>query len=102
MTAKHHSATTIDNDPQFTATPESKIRISLGALAGIVSVALAGAAVWTWTRADVAANSRSIATHDRRFENIEAKLDAQREVLSEIRADVKALNRERSRVLVVP
>lgn len=72
----------IDGDETIRTRPKTLIAIG-------VAVAL-GFGSWVLLRAQVEQNTKDIAGHTRKLEGIDEKLDAQRAILLEIRADQKA------------
>lgn len=82
--------------PEFQFEERTPVKMPLRWFITIVGIVASGIAAWLSTRADVVANVRRIDSHDLRFEKVEDKLDAQRAILFEIRADVKQLDKRRA------
>jgi hypothetical protein len=60
----------------------------------LVGVALSSSILaWATVRADIKAAEREINVNATRLYSLESKFEQQREILAEIRADVKSLNR---------
>jgi len=78
----------------------SRWRISLGALVALVITAAAGAAAWTWVRADVAATKSDVATHETAIKAVDARLrvlEAAQTDIAVMRNDVQWIRRELER-----
>jgi hypothetical protein len=72
------------------------VKTTWSALASVIALLVAGVVAYVAMRGDVQQHSRELQLHERRFEVIDQKLDVQRQLLLEIRADQKAVARERA------
>lgn len=72
----------VDGDRPIRTTPRTVVMI--------VAALIAGACSWVLLRAQVEQQAKDISAAHRRIDSIDDKLDAQRSILLEIRADQKA------------
>lgn len=81
-----------DDNPEvpFYVEPQSRVRTTWGALVAIIAAVSALAGGWAILRADVTALQKKTEQHDEQLAGI-------RELLAEVRTDVKAIRREQDR-----
>lgn len=72
-------------------TRDTRVRTTYGTILTIVAAAIAGATGWTLLKTEVEANARTLEAHDARLRTVERKLEADHDLLLEIRGDLKAL-----------
>lgn len=72
-------------------TRDTRIRTSIGTIVTIVACAVIAATGWAVMKGDVEAHARQLEAHDARLRAVERKLEADHDLLLEIRGDLKAL-----------
>lgn len=72
-------------------TRDTRVRTTYGTIIAIVAAAIAGATGWTLLKTEVESNARSLEAHDARLRTVERKIEADHDLLLEIRGDLKAI-----------
>lgn len=72
------------------------VKTTWGTLVALLAIFAAGVAAWTLVRAEVSSHASTLVAHEARIKAVEDKIAADHDILIEIRADLKALRRERT------
>jgi type VI protein secretion system component VasK len=72
-------------------TRDTRVRTTYGTIFTIVGFAVAAAIAWTLLKSEVESNTRTIEAHDARLRAVERKIEADHDLLLEIRGDLKAI-----------
>ena len=77
-------------------TGQRTFKTTLGALGALIGLVCAGVLAWSSVKADVEGHGRQLDQHERRLKTVEERISSDHDILIEIRADLKALRRERT------
>ena len=77
-------------------TSQRTIKTTLGAIGTLLALVSAGLLAWSSVKADVEGHGRQLDQHERRLKTVEERISSDHDILIEIRADLKALRRERT------